>query len=64
MLIVRPAAMFAQEQEDDFYKSIIKESINLDLIFEMEEMEIQSDSSSRGYITLDVNKKPLPHFWI
>ena len=57
--IILPTVVFAQENE--FYKSIIKESIDLDFIFEMEKLEIQSDSSTRGYIELDVNKNPLPH---
>ena len=51
--------VFAQEN-DDFYKGIIKESINLNFILEMEELEVFSDSAN-GYIQLNVNKSPLPH---
>ena len=60
VFVFLPVVVFAQE--NDFYKSIIKESVNLDFIFDMEELDIQPDSSStRGYIKLNVNKNPLPH---
>ena len=59
VLIFLPTAIFAQE--DDFYKNIIKESINMDFILEMEGLGIQSDSPKQDVIKLDVNKNPLPH---
>ena len=56
---ILPTVVFAQE--NDFYKSIIKESINLDFIFENEVLDFQPEpDSTHGYIELNVNKNPLP----
>jgi hypothetical protein len=53
---------FLSAQENDFYKQIIKESINLDFLLDPMNMNpnLLKDSTS-NYIVLDVNKNPLPH---
>jgi hypothetical protein len=53
---------FLSAQENDFYKQIIKESVNMDFLFAPMNMNpnLLNDSTS-NYIVLDVNKQPLPH---